>query len=87
VSHGHTYRPERSGQRKHTGADGRISFYPSSGEWYPEIPRVEMRMLTFCREKVWPSWAPGWIECGSMLRGGQCEKYGHRPTTPLPTDG
>jgi hypothetical protein len=87
VAEEYTYRPERSGQRKHSGRDEGIRFYPSTGERYPEIPRVEMRMFEFCREKVWPSWAPRWVECGSMLRGGQCEKYGHRPTAPLPTDG
>jgi hypothetical protein len=51
-----------------------------------KLPRVDLREFEYCREKVWPSWAPGWVSCGSVLRDGRCEKYGHRQSEPLPTD-
>lgn len=47
--------------------------------------RLELREFEYCQAMIWPSWAPGWVECGSVLTGGRCEKYGHQPVAALPT--
>jgi len=36
-----------------------------------------LREFECCRALVWPSWAPGWVRCGSVVTGGRCERYGH----------
>lgn len=37
-----------------------------------------------CRERIWPSWAPRWIRCGSAVNPetGRCAKYDHKQPGP-----
>jgi hypothetical protein len=31
-----------------------------------------------CDARIWPSWAPGWVHCGSgIMPDGRCIQYGH----------
>lgn len=46
-----TYRPERSGQRKHSGRDEGITFYPSAGEHYFRVDPPALRICDECGDE------------------------------------
>lgn len=40
-----------------------------------------------CIATIWPSWASGWIRCGSPMRHGRCVQYGHTDQGCEPPSG